>query len=334
VKINFAKVGRKLRPKNDFTFAVATVRVWESRLLDSAQIERMLAANSAAESFRILNDTPWSQFLSDFTVADFEKVLAAGLFATKREICKIAPDPNSFDFLWIFFDLQNAKILTKDLLKNLPPEMPEELLSPLGSLPAAKMSEIIFEQKEVKNWEWLVPIVSEIETKFTATKKPEIVEEILTAAFFEKIVEKLDGRGEFLQNFFAALVDFENLKARLRGDFKIQFLPGGKIAPENFTEKEVSEIISEFPQKWREEISPEISAEKIDWAKLENCGEDLIFRELRSAKFEPEKIDAVFAFFWSKLEEVKTLRQIFVGKLNNLPAEKIRKNFKLNKQWA
>ncbi len=60
----------------DYGTSVARISALSDRLLTLSQVERMLSADGAEESFRILNDLSWAKTLSEASgVNEFERVI-------------------------------------------------------------------------------------------------------------------------------------------------------------------------------------------------------------------------------------------------------------------
>ncbi len=326
----------------DFTFQVAQIRAIESRLLTQDQVNRMLAAPDASSSLRILNDLDWSEFLGEAKKPEeFEEVISAGLLEVKNQINNMAERKNDFDFIWLFFDLQNTKLLLKAFLKNDQLEDIRTFLSPLGSIHETKLEQIIFKELENKTEEekkliWITKAIKKAKKDFQENNDPEKIEIILYQAFCPKILQEAKKTGsQLMKEFFARMIDIENIKTFLRKkdlinlkDSQNLFIQGGELKTELFSKvKTIKGYLKKLPNsKIKELLQDELkNEEKISYLSLEKALDEYLFDILRPSKLEPFKADAIFAYFWTKNRNAEIIRAIMVGKLNHIPDEEIRK---------
>lgn len=322
--------------KKDFTAQVGRIRALESRLLTDEQVERMLSAEDASNSLKILNDLDWASFLGEAEKPeDYGKIIDEGLIEIKNIIIEMLDDKDDLDFLWLLFDLQNAKILTKALVKNDNPDDIIDFLSPLGVLSSGRMRRLIFEQKRINNFEWLLPVINKIQSHYNTYSNPEIIEWELHFAFFPLILEQVEKtKSELIMDFFQRLIDIENIKtfatrSHHDSDFSSTLLlEGGSINTSDILQaNDFGVLIEKIPDfTTREALSRELLGnEKIDYVVFEKILDEFLFNSLKPSKIASEEIDAVFAYFWTKNRNAGIIRAIMIGKLNFIPEEQIRK---------
>lgn len=324
----------------DFIFSVARIRALESRLLNAGQVERMASAPTAREAFKIFNDLDWATVLGEADKPEeFQEVLDAGLLETKDLINSAVDYENDFDFLWFLFDLHNAKLLTKALVRDETVESVREFLSVLGSVSRGTMERIVFEKEAVMGLEWLLPLIAAIKADFSKNGDPEAVEIALEKAFLERIMPLVKSSGSHLiKSFFGRLVDIKNILAFLRrggtGEQETPalafFLPGGKVpltlfaeakTPENLAARLPSDPFGNLGVILRTHLE---NGRVKSWLNLEKDLDEFLFETLKPSKMEAEGPEAVFAFFWQKQRNAEIVRAIMVGKLNELPEKEIR----------
>lgn len=320
--------------KKDFIFSVAQIRALESRLLTQPQVERMVAAPNAKEAFKILNDLDWANFLGEADKPEeFSAVLDAGLLEVQRLINGTVDMGNDFDFMWFLFDLQNAKVFIKSLLKTEGGEEEKNLLSPLGSISRDTMRRIVYEKEIVKGFEWILDLVKECKAEYKKHHNPEKVEILIEKAFFEKILKQVKKTTSLMRKFFAKMVDIKNLLSFLRkADFKEEknldfFIEGGEIKKEFLLNlKSFSDLTKEMPIASIQKIlENHIVNDKIEsYLELEKALDEDLFHILAPTKWEPMGPDPVFAYFWQKKRNAEIIRAILVGKLNNVPEKQLR----------
>ncbi len=93
-----------------FSFVSGQVRAQESRLLNQAQIDRMVGAETPEEAFRVLVESNYAEFIDEeTTVKDFYTIIRQGLFETKDLLMKGSENDEGLRFLWLQFDINNIK---------------------------------------------------------------------------------------------------------------------------------------------------------------------------------------------------------------------------------
>ena len=304
----------------------------------------MLAAPSAAEALKVLHDLPWAQFLpeAEDRPENFNRLLDAGLWETKREIQGMLENASDFDFLWLLFDLHNAKILLKAKIKGQSAESVKDLLSPLGSITGGQMSDLIFNENVTGDFDWLAPLAGQIEREFEQSADPEQIENVLNREFFQRVWHKACKTGSpLMRNFFKSFAAAENLKSWLRRKGQTNFLPGtpgleralaGAESLGDFLlridRSQSATALANSPAGRRvldvcRALAKENSLE--DFSQLELALDDFLFESLKPSKFEIENVDPIFAFFWTKLRNANIIRTIMIGKLNGLESESLRR---------
>ena len=98
----------------EYTQAVATMRVYEKRLLDPIKVERMVEAESADEVLKILQETEYSRSMGNVKrPEDFETVLSNEMDRVYDDINRKVKDPKIIALLSLRYDYQNLKMLLK-----------------------------------------------------------------------------------------------------------------------------------------------------------------------------------------------------------------------------
>ncbi|MBQ7128447.1 MAG: V-type ATPase subunit [Clostridia bacterium] len=97
----------------DYATAVARVRVNENSLLNSSDIDRLVAAKSEDEAIAVLQE---KGFLS--AGENIENALSSVVLKSFSLIKEIAPDKSEFDFLLIKNDFHNLKTVLKGVITD------------------------------------------------------------------------------------------------------------------------------------------------------------------------------------------------------------------------
>ncbi|MCT4592321.1 MAG: V-type ATPase subunit [Candidatus Gracilibacteria bacterium] len=321
--------------KKDFIFSVARIRALESRLLSQAQVERMVSAKDAKEAFKILNDLDWAEFLGEAEKPeDFEHVLEAGLIEVKNLINSAVDYNGDFDFLWMFYDMHNVKVLIKNYLKGDDSDI-RNILSGLGTVSADTMHRIIFEDQKIENFEFLLEFKEQLKKDFEENYDPEKIDLMIEDAFFSKIRPlAMKMKSPMMHRFYTRYIDMQNINSFLRrADFDKEcngfcyFVKGGDVKECVFKKsKNLEDFVSNIKcDRLREIIVREMKEGEIEsFLRLENALDEFLFEELKSSKMEHIGPDAIFAFFWQKRRNAQIIRSIMVGKLSNIDEKQIR----------
>ncbi len=325
----------------DYTQAVATMRVYEKRLLDQIKIERMVEADSAEDVLKILQETEYSRSIPSGTrPEDFEEVLSNELTTVYADINGKIKDPAIIAVLALRYDYQNLKTLLKAEALG---EGLDLDLSNMGTVPAQAMRSE-FEAGSLKDAGAQFQAAAEAaRDEFSKSQDPQQMDFVLDRAYYAHIGELLEGLDvDMIQDYVRYQIDSYNLLALMRTRKQekdprfIQdvVVPGGQIEV-----REILDSASDAP----EQIGARFLGRKVGPAlkrgvdeylstgrlgelerQLENGLMDLV-RPARTVVFGPEPL---FGYVVAKERENKLLRIIFVSKLNNIPPDRIRERLR------
>lgn len=329
----------------NFTYAAARVRALEPKLLNSTEVERMLGAKTASDTYKILNDLEYATHIGDIEkLEDFQEVITAGLFDAKEVLDRICPDSRILDILFLRYDFHNMKTILKGQGKT-EEEIRAQLL-PLGRVPPEEMMKFFYDKDygylplpehyadPLKGW---IKMAQEQED-------PRMVDIILDKAClaFTIDIAKLT-ENAFVFEFAQQLIDLSNIKVYLRvkllkqegffaeaGRMEHLFATGGKLAVYKFTENmdaDASALANVFRgTDYFEVVSKGLETyEKTkSFVYLEKFADAHLLKLARSARFVPFGPEALLAYFYAKQNNAQIIRMIMVGKLNHLPEDALR----------
>lgn len=324
-----------------FTQAVSRIWVLETRLLDKAKVDRMLEAPSANEVLRILNETEYSNVSANIKRAeDYEEILSAELKRVYNLVYEISPIKDVVKLMSLKYDYHNIKVLLKGkvLGKDL-----SSMLIQLGNLELHEIRRKI-DGDNLKSINGnLGKGVQEAMKSFEETKDPQNIDIIIDKYMYKELVDiKNSLNYKFIDNLVKAMIDSTNVRTLLRikkqnkgRDFaKEVIVEGGAIdssklisllneSPENIMTKLQSTIYSDLiKQGFEGYISTESAS------LLEKLSDNYIMKLMKDSKlvtFGPEKI---LSYIYAKETEIKVIRIIMVGKLNNIAEEVIRERLR------
>ena len=324
-----------------FTQAVSRIWVLETKLIDKAKIERMIEAPSANEVLRILNETEYSNVSSNIKRAeDYEEVLSAELKRVYDLVYEISPIKDVVKIMSLKYDYHNIKVLLKGKVLN---KDLSSMLINLGSLDLQEIKRKIDGDNFKSLSGNLGKGISEALKAFEETKDPQKIDIILDKYMYKDLVElKKILNYKFIDNLVKAMIDSTNIRTLLRvkkqnknRDFaKEVIVDGGDIdssrliallseTPENIMNKLQSTIYSNLVKEGLEGYIESGSA-----SLLEKLSDNYIMDLMKGSKlvtFGPEKI---LSYIYAKETEIKVIRIIMVGKLNNIAEEVIRERLR------
>ncbi len=336
----------------EFTFAVARVKAMESKLLDHTEVERMLGADSARETYKILNDLTYATHIGDIeNVGDFQTVITAGLTDAKMDLESICPDSRVLDFIYIRYDFHNIKTILKGMLSEKSMEEIEAQLLPLGRVPVEALIRF-FTDKEYPFLPLPDTYVEVIKVGIAAAKKlyeandqdPRLLDLALdqTLTRLQSLIAA-EINNPFITEFAQTSVDLNNIKTLLRVKWLKQeayfaenkrgqmlFAHGGNLGTHKFKEAmdaDISQIGNIFQGSGYEDLMAkghEAFERFRSFVYLEKFADELLMAIAKSSTFHAFGPAALIGYSYAKQNNAQVIRMIMVGKLNGLSDEVLR----------
>ncbi|PID70352.1 hypothetical protein CSB37_03125 [bacterium DOLZORAL124_38_8] len=206
-----------------FLFLAGRIRALQSRLLSSAQVERMVMAETVEDAFRVFSELQYAEYLfPDTKVDDFEKIIDQGLLETKELIVSGTENAVEFDILWKPFDVNNFKRALKEKLvddaneiENFSAENGYEIL---GSITKEALEKAVFENEFSAGIpSEFVEATQKADELFAETKNFQLVEFLFDNALYvylNRLSKEL--KSDFLKKVVVWQIDRANLKAMIR----------------------------------------------------------------------------------------------------------------------
>lgn len=325
----------------DFTHAVARIRVIEKRLLDKIKIERMLEANTPSEVLKVLQETQYGELISNYNnYHDFENILKEELRALYNNMYKISPDKSILDILTLKYDYHNIKVLLKGKIQD---KDFSNLLISIGtvSIDSLKNSIISDELKDLPDM--MRTAIVHVIKDFSDNKNPQNIDIILDKYMFADMLKRAeDSKEDFLITYIKNLIDISNIKAMLRvkkqnNDSRfLQFviIDGGNI-PQTSLLKGLNNSFEDFMNEIsRFEYSKPLKNSLDSYNKTGNISiievlyDNYLINSLKKAKFVNFGAEPLIAYIIAKEMEIKIVRIIMIGKINNMPANIIKERLR------
>jgi len=331
--------------QEDYAFANGRIRKLEKGLLNKDILDRMIKSNDIVSALKILTESDLNDYSFDLNnPSDFEDLLNQELLHT-YSIIKSISKVSTFNFLYFTFaskyDFHNIKILIKS--KYLKKEFSSELISPIGTINIEKLNSAIKDEKYEDIPDSFEFLIKKTFSEYNKFKDPEIIDFVLDreryVMIFNKIreIEIIEEEEPYLRRFIKINIDLNNIinciRAKIRGEkktFTKEFLiPEGDFKIENLIEVYDSPLSSWF-EKLRYtdykniiELGVNYFQKNNSLMELEKLIDNFILNFSKIGKYITFGIEPIVGFITAKENDIKNIRIILSGKLNNLSPDEI-----------
>lgn len=314
-----------------YTQAVARLRVLEKRLLNKVVIERMMDSTSVEDVLKILQESEYASFMVDVKRAeDYNILLKEELKRIYSLMYEISPNPAIVDIMSLKYDYHNIKVMLK--ARALEKDF-SHMLIPVGTVDLGKLKQYITDMEYKELNPKMREAIIEVEKVYKELKDPQKIDIIIDKyMYIDMLARAKETKIDFIINYVKRIIDFSNIKSIIRvkkqekdvNFLKEVILTGGDIA-EDILIKAFNEPIENMATKFSSSRYGEVVglglAEYIKTGKLsvfEKASENFIMKDLKPAKYVAFGPDPIFAYIAAKETEIKIIRIIMVGKLNNV----------------
>lgn len=324
-----------------FTQVLPRLRVLETRLLDKSKIDRMIDSKSPLDALKVLQETDYSVHFTDLNKAElYEKVLSKELINIYKALYSMCPVKEIIDIMAIKYDYHNLKVLVKGKILN---KDFSHMLIPVGTIDLIRLKYAV-ENNYYRDLDKITrKCLEETLNDFEINKDPQKVDIIIDKYQFEYILsltKEINHKG--IENYTTTLADLTNIKTLLRvkkqkknKDFFVDVLvQGGSIDKDKLISllNEANENIStklahtNYENILKEGISEYVNTGSV--STFEKLIDNYIMSIMKDAKFITSGAMPVIAYIYAKENEIKQIRTIMVGKLNNIAGEVIRERLR------
>ena len=324
-----------------FSQVIPRLRVYETKLLDKTKIDRMIDSHSAEEALKVLQETEYANVMTNVKrPEDYEVILGGELKRLFAVMYDISPVKSLVDLMSVKYDYQNIKVILKGMFlkKDL-----SYLLIPVGTMDSNELKHKIENDNLSELPHLMREGIEEAKADFENTKDPQMVDVILDRYMFKSLVEiKKEINDNFVNKYVDALIDSTNLKTLLRVKkqnkgrefFASVIIEGGSIdkdklmgmlndSPENIASKLAFTNYADFIRNGIEYYTKTGSV-----SLLEKLSDNYVMDMMKDAKIIPFGVEPLLAYIYAKETEIKIIRIVMVGKLNNISAEVVRERLR------
>ncbi|MDD2665398.1 MAG: V-type ATP synthase subunit C [Methanocellales archaeon] len=319
-----------------YAYSVGRVRALETKLLDGDKIEKMIEAEDAEAVLRILSETEYGDMIAEAKSAEeFEETLYRELKRKYAIAKRFYPDPELVDLFTLKYDFHNLKVLLKSKLSDQRAEMID--LGAIADVVPELMKEDLAEIPK-KLPEGYARAIERVLNEFNISKDPQVIDAGLDVEMFNLMFE-FASKSEFLLKLLQMHVDLANIKMLIRSkklgkskkflgyallergslpkDVLLKIYDGTLDAMvSELCKSEYGEIIAAGAEHYKKEGS-------LLW--FEKLFDDFITERVKKAKYITFGLEPLAGYIIAKENEVKLIRTILIGKLNEIPSEQIKK---------
>jgi len=306
----------------------------------------MIKSSDIVSALKILTESDLNEYSFDFNnPSDFEDSLNQELSHT-YDIIKSISKVSTFNFLYFTFaskyDFHNIKILIKSKYQK--KEFSSDLISPIGTINIEKLNSAIKEEKYEDIPDSFEFLIKKTFSEYNKFKDPEMIDFILDKEryimIFNKIreIEIIEAEELFLKRFIKINIDLNNIvnciRAKIRGEkktFTKEFLiPEGDFKTENIIEIYDSPLSSWFEKlvytdyKNIIELGVNYFQKNNSLMELEKLKDNFILNFSKIGKYITFGIEPLVGFITAKENDIKNIRIILSGKLNNQSPDEIK----------
>jgi V/A-type H+-transporting ATPase subunit C len=327
--------------EEDYAYAASRIRALEAKLLDGSKINRMLDAPTAQEALKVISEAEYGYSGSNLeSVSSFEVLLSEEMEKCYSLLTELSPQPEVINVFKRRYDYFNIKVLIK--AEFLGQEAPSILVG-TGIIDGESLKRMIRERDYRDLEPIMVEAIKDTYDTFSKTHDPQTVDLIMDKASYAQFAADMKNiDSQFLKDLAEMMIDITNIKMFFRTKvlgkawnfINKLILDGGSISGKEFFENSDKSLdsfvenvrFSRYGDAVRK--SWELYKAKGDPAGLERLLDDYQMAYVRNAKKVVMGVEPLIAYLFAKEAEIRNVRIIMTGKINNLPVDLIRERLR------
>lgn len=319
--------------KENYAYAVARIRVLETKLLNKQVLNHMAESRNTEEALKILQDAGYGNNSEVINVREYEKLLIEELHKTYDTERKLVPNEKFFDIFLCRHDYHNIKVLLKEEFTGV---SGAAYLVDSGTVDLKTLKNCLLERKFFA----LPPVMSVaiVQTLdiYTRTQNGQLIDLILDKAAYEHMgLIAREGGNKFLIQLVQVMCDLSNLRTFLRVRkmgrdhefFMTAVLPGGTIPISLFMEaSKLDNPSSAFTHTDYSKVCQE-GFDK-SFVELEKICDNFLIEYVKQSKYKHFTVEPLIAYLFAKELEIRIVRIILTSKVNKIDAEIIKERLR------
>jgi V/A-type H+-transporting ATPase subunit C len=321
-----------------YAYAVGRIRAMETKLLTEERIDRMADAGGIDDLMRLLGETQYADsFSRPGSARKYEAILENEMGKILKIVLELSKDPALTGLFQLLHDFHNLKVALKE---NYGTELLDSAYITLGIIPIERLRESV--RKDERIADIPAPIrtaLKAVRGTYPKTPDPSLIDILVDRAMFQTFLEvAIRERCLFLYELLKQEIDLINILSffRIRWEdgnkafFHESFLEGGTLS-RDFMSNIFEDNLNAVPSRFSHTPYGQMVTEGLTY--LQTQGSFLVFEKMkeeflctfiRRADLIAFGIEPLIAYLYKRESELRSIRIIFGGLLNNVPPQKVK----------
>lgn len=325
----------------DWNYCSSFLRAKENKLIDYDYLLKLTDSSFPEVFFKLISETYYGKYFNIQNLDKYENIFEEDINNFFREFYSLVPDTTIIDNYKFQYDINNIKQIIKSKLTGT--KMEWELLSEYGNISSDDCFTIIEEKLYHKLPKSISDSLIVAEEQFNKTGNIQVIDFIIDSGYFNYQYETYNNI-EYLKvlEMFKIIIDLENIKNIIRAKrlnldkylFGFLLLKNGNISYDyflNLYSLNVNNLIEEILKtQYGDRLENGLNEllENNNFSEFEKLIDYLILDYLKNFKLITAGPEVLFEYIFLKKLEVKNLKILFLGKLNSIDAEMIKKRIR------
>ncbi|NLU35913.1 MAG: V-type ATPase subunit [Clostridiales bacterium] len=318
-------------PEKQYIYAVARIRSKELQLLDDQFINQLMAAPGYNECLKLLLDKGWAKE----GITELEQMLKHEQEETWDFISDLVEDMSAFDVLLLPNDYHNLKAAIKMVYTG---SEDENIFLNHGSIDAGTILEAVKSQDFTLLPEHMRTAAGEAYRVLTETGDGQLCDLIIDKAALEAIYSAGKEQSDEVLKLFAEMKTASaNIKIAVRAQrtgkslewIQRALAPCDTLDVEILARAAVSGFDEICEYLMQTEYAEGVDELKRSLSHFERWCDDRLIQRIQPQKYNPFTLGPLAAYLLARDNEIKTVRIILLGKLNEISEEAIRERLRI-----
>lgn len=315
----------------DYTYAVARIRALELSLFSEAVLEQMMGLKTYDDCIRFLKEKGWGE---DDSSMDAETILSQERDSIWRTVRDLKVDMEVFDVLSYPTLFHNLKAAIKEVCTQ---EVTSNIFYQDCPVSSEEMLRIVQEKDFGALPEYMRESAGEAYEAMLQSRDGQLCDVILDAAALAAIRQTGEASPvEIIRQYAESTVAVANIKIAVRASKTGKSLEFMKRAMAKCRSLDI-ETLMKAALKGQDAICDYLTvtefaegagALKRSPSEFERWCDNRIIQTIRPQKYNTFSAGPLFAYILARENEIKSVRIILTGKLNDLPEESIRERIR------
>lgn len=310
-----------------YTYAVARIRALEVSLFSNSAVDQLIACADYGQCIQFLQERGWGD--SD-TPADAEAILTREEEKIWEVVRELSVDMDKFDVLSYPKLFHNLKAAIKEVCTE---EENRHIFYEDVSIPGKVMLEIVREKDFGKLPHNMQAAAEEAYETLLHTRDGQLCDVIIDRAALEAVYEAgQQAEDDIIRDYAESTVGVADIKIAVRSQKTVkslEFMKRAMAECESINVDQLAKAALSGMDAIREYLSGTAYAEGAEAladspSAFERWCDNRIIQTISPQKYNAFTIGPVIAYVIARQNEIKTVRIILSGKLNDLPDDSIR----------